>query len=66
VLTRLSTHGPTRDYMARRTRDGKAKKEIIRCLKRYVAREVHHAITADFTASTRHRDARREPVLEAA
>jgi transposase len=40
VLTRLSTHGPTRDHLARRTKDGKGKKEIIRCLKRYVAREL--------------------------
>jgi transposase len=40
VLTRMATHGPTRDYVARRTKDGKGKKEIIRCLKRYVAREL--------------------------
>jgi hypothetical protein len=30
--------GPS--YMARRLTEGKSKKEIIRCLKRYVAREV--------------------------
>jgi hypothetical protein len=30
----------TKDYMARRLKQGKSKKEIIRCLKRYVAREV--------------------------
>jgi transposase len=41
VLTRLATHGPTRAYVARRTTEGKGKKEIIRCLKRYVAREIH-------------------------
>jgi transposase len=33
-------HQPTKDYMARRIAQGKSKKEIIRCLKRYVAREV--------------------------
>ncbi|MBO3752348.1 IS110 family transposase [Streptosporangiaceae bacterium NEAU-GS5] len=40
VLTRLGRDQRTRDYAERRTADGKSKKEIIRCLKRYVAREV--------------------------
>ena len=40
VVIRLRWHQPTRDYLARRTRQGKSKPEIIRCLKRYVAREV--------------------------
>jgi transposase len=40
VIVRLRWHQPTRDYLARRTQQGKTKKEIIRCLKRYVAREV--------------------------
>ena len=40
VLVRLRYHQQTRDYMARRLTQGKTKKEIIRCLKRYVAREV--------------------------
>jgi transposase len=40
VVVRLRWHQPTRDYLARRTAEGKSKKEIIRCLKRYVAREV--------------------------
>jgi transposase len=35
----------TRDYAERRTTEGKSKKEIIRCLKRYVAREVFPIIT---------------------
>lgn len=30
--------------MARRTKEGLSKKEIIRCLKRYVAREVYRAL----------------------
>ncbi len=37
---RLRWHQPTKDYMARRLTEGKSKKEVIRCLKRYVAREV--------------------------
>ncbi len=40
VLVRLCYHRPTKDYMARRLTEGKTKKEVIRCLKRYVAREV--------------------------
>jgi hypothetical protein len=37
----MSSHLPTRAYVARRTKEGLSKKEIIRCLKRYVAREVY-------------------------
>ncbi|MET7497992.1 DUF6233 domain-containing protein [Streptomyces sp900116325] len=37
-------HQPTIDYVARRTAEGKTKREIIRCLKRYVIREVYHLI----------------------
>lgn len=40
VLTRMSNHPPTRAYVERRTQEGLSKKEIIRCLKRYVAREL--------------------------
>jgi transposase len=40
VIVRLRWHQPTRDYVAKRTAEGKTSKEIIRCLKRYVAREV--------------------------
>ena len=40
VVTRMRGHGPTLDYVRRRTAEGKSKAEIIRCLKRFVAREV--------------------------
>ena len=40
VLTRMSSDPRTRAYVERRTLDGRTKPEIIRCLKRYVAREV--------------------------
>lgn len=45
VVTRLATDQRTKDYLARRTADGLTKPEIIRCLKRYVAREVFTALT---------------------
>jgi transposase len=40
VLVRLRHDERTREYMRRRTREGMTKPEIIRCLKRYVARQV--------------------------
>ncbi|MEU5262091.1 IS110 family transposase [Amycolatopsis sp. NPDC021455] len=46
VLSRLRWDDRTRAYAQRRTTEGKTKKEIIRCLKRYVTRELHHIITA--------------------
>ncbi|WP_133791669.1 IS110 family transposase [Kribbella sp. VKM Ac-2571] len=41
VLTRLRWHTPTQAYMERRLAEGKTRREIIRCLKRYVAREIY-------------------------
>ncbi len=41
VVVRLRWHPPTQAYLARRLGDGKTKPEIMRCLKRYVAREIH-------------------------
>jgi len=41
VITRMSSHAPTRAYVERRTKEGLSKKEIIRCLKRYAARQVY-------------------------
>ena len=40
----------TRTYAERRTKEGLSKPEIMRCVKRYLAREVYHAILADFQA----------------
>ena len=44
VLVRLRYHQPTKDYLTRRLAKGKPKNEIIRCLKRYIAREVFTAL----------------------
>jgi len=51
VVTRMRYHEPTRTYVARRTAEGLSKKDIMRCLKRYVVREVYAAVLADFTAA---------------
>jgi hypothetical protein len=42
----------TRRYVERRTSEGKSKKEIIRCLKRYVAREVYRDVQATALLTT--------------
>jgi transposase len=44
TLVRLRHHAPTRTYYARRSSEGLSKREIIRCLKRYIAREVFAAL----------------------
>jgi transposase len=44
VISRMRHHAPTRAYVARRTAEGRTKREIIRCLKRYVAREIFRAL----------------------
>jgi transposase len=41
AITRLAHHQLTQEYMRRRTTEGLSKKEIIRCLKRYIAREIY-------------------------
>ena len=40
-MVRMGMDGRTREYVAWRTQEGKSKREILRCLKRYVAREVY-------------------------
>jgi len=54
VLVRMRYDARTRAYVERRTHEGLSKKEIIRCLKRFVAREVYHALTTPPPAQTRH------------
>ena len=44
VVVRLRYDPRTQTYMRRRTKEGMSKAEVIRCLKRYVAREVFSAL----------------------
>jgi transposase len=49
VITRLGSrpgHPATRAYVTRRTKEGLPETEIIRCLKRYAAREACHQLRA--------------------
>lgn len=50
AIVRMRHHQPTRDYVTRRTAEGLTKPEIIRCLKRYIAREIYTNLRADLTA----------------
>ncbi|WP_433232343.1 IS110 family transposase [Actinomadura formosensis] len=56
VLVRMRHDPRTRAYVQRRTTQGLSKKEIIRCLKRFVAREVHRALTGTPTEQTTQND----------
>jgi transposase len=40
----------TRADAGRRTTQGRSKPEVMGCVKRYLAREVYHALVADFEA----------------
>jgi transposase len=45
ALVRMHCHPATRAYVERRTKQGLSKLDILRCLKRYIAREVYHHLT---------------------
>ena len=47
ALTRLRIHEPTKAYAARRTLEGKSAREIKRCLKRAIAREVYRIMESE-------------------
>ena len=48
VMVTMSSHPATRAYAERRAAQGLPEKEIIRCLKRYVAREACHQPRGSF------------------
>jgi transposase len=52
AIVRMRYHQPTRDYVTRRTQQGLTKREIIRCLKRHIAREIYTALITDFPPTT--------------
>jgi transposase len=45
ATVRLNCHQPTKDYASRRKSEGMSQRGIIRCLKRYIAREVYQHLT---------------------
>ncbi len=50
TIVRMRFHQPTIDYVARRTAEGMPKREIIRCVKRYLAREIYQRVMTDHRA----------------
>lgn len=54
VIVRMRWHQPTIDYVIRRTAEGLSKREIIRCLKRYLARELFRLLPAPDAAADPH------------
>src|SRR5207244_1099939 len=44
IVTRRRTHRPTIDYIERRVREGKSRREATRCLKRYLARNLYRLL----------------------
>lgn len=47
AMVRMRSDARTRAYVARRTAEGRSSKEIQRCLKRYIVRELYPLILAD-------------------
>ena len=43
-MVRLASDQRSKDYLSKRVTGGKSKTEAIRCLKRYIAREVYAAL----------------------
>ena len=52
ALTRMRSCPRTRAYLARRTAEGKTAREIRRCLKRYIARELYRQLTRSMKPPT--------------
>jgi len=52
VIARLRWNTRTQNYIARRQTEGKTRREAIRCLKRYVAREIFNIITRASSPTT--------------
>ena len=50
VIVRMRYHSPTLNDVERRTAEGRPKREIIRCLKRFLAREIFQRVMADYRA----------------
>jgi hypothetical protein len=47
AVCRLRHCPRTRAYAAKRTTDGLNRRAILRCLKRYIARQTYHTLRAD-------------------
>jgi hypothetical protein len=51
AIVRMRDHEETKAYAARRTAEGKTRREIVRCVKRYLVREIYRHLCAPRTAT---------------
>lgn len=65
VITRMHWHEATKIYVARRTAEGKTKPEIMRCLKRYLARQVYRCLLPAGAPAEQINDRRKDLVAAA-
>jgi transposase len=54
AITRMRGHEATNNYVIKRTAQGKSKREITRCLKRYIIREIYRELCVPNDAKTAH------------
>jgi transposase len=47
AMSRRRWYAPTIAYAARRSAEGLSKRDILRCLKRFIARDIYHSLIAD-------------------
>jgi hypothetical protein len=50
IITRIRTDARTRAYVERRTAEGRTLRDIRRCLKRYLAREIYRHLNTSAQA----------------
>lgn len=53
AIVRMRDDAQTKAYAAKRTAEGKTRREIVRCIKRYLVREIYHALCASLATTTR-------------
>lgn len=54
AITRMRDHEATKSYVIKRTAQGKSKREITRCLKRYIIREIYRELCVPKDPKTAH------------
>jgi transposase len=52
AIVRMASDPSTQNYVQRRTQEGLSKKEILRCLKRYIARQLYRLLLGPIAAPT--------------
>ena len=52
ALTRMRTDAATREYVLKRLAEGRTKREIMRCLKRYITRQIYRTLAAAASSPT--------------